>query len=84
MNHPLKAGRGFRSGLFRLRAWFRNCVLTRSNVVQVLTHLSLSLLLRPVLLSHGVPELLADLVIASIAVVVAQAIDDYLDREAGE
>ena len=82
--NPFKSGQGFRSGLFRLRKWFRNCVWQRSNVVHLLTHLSLSLLLRPVLLSHGVPELLADLVIASIAVVVAHAIDDYMDREAGE
>lgn len=80
--NPFKLGQGFRSGLCRLRAWFLRCVWQRSTAIHVFTHVSLSLILHTALLSLGVPELLADLVIAFIAVVVAHAIDNYFDREA--
>lgn len=83
--HPKhRLAKSIRSGLLRLRTWFLCYVCRRSNVVHVLTHLILQLLLRTVLVTHGVPEWLTEVLIAFLAIIVAHAINDLLDDSTGK
>ena len=75
-------GRSYNSNLLRLRKWFQKCVFNRKSGIDLLTHVSLYVLLEPVFASHGFSAPIAFVVSAAIAIVVANVINDCLDKGA--
>ena len=78
----IELGRSLCSNLCRFRKWFRECNCNRTTVVHLVSHVSLSIL-DPVLISHGIPVPVAVVSTIFTAIIVANAIDDCLEKGTG-